>query len=318
MSTTLLVIVFILLFELVLVLVGIGLKLLDADRKRRFAGTLKSPAGNLAGHRPLVDTLLPEKLELSRLPLLAQMQQTIHQAGLEWSSWNLLAVMTVTAMAGALLGSRIRVPVFQEFFTAAAAALFFALPYLFVAAKRSRRMRELEEQLPEAFDFLARSMRAGHAFSIGMALLAEESPDPLGVEFRKVASEQALGSQIEVALHNLAERIPLLDVRFFVSSVLLQRETGGNLAEILTKLAYLIRERFRLKGQVRAASAHGRLTAIILSCMPVATMLALLIVAPEYLEILAKDQHGKYMIVGVIAGQLVGYLWMRKIINIKV
>ena len=119
----------------------------------------------------------------------------------------------------------------------------------------------LEEQFPESLDFLARSMRAGHAFSISLEMLGEEMADPLGQEYRTLFNEQNLGAPLDVALRNFAERVPLLDVRFFTSSVLLQKQTGGNLSEILGRLAYVIRERFRLKGQVKAASAHGRMTA---------------------------------------------------------
>jgi tight adherence protein B len=133
-----------------------------------------------------------------------------------------------------------------------------------------------------------------------------------------VFHEQNLGAPLETALRNLHRRVPLVDVGFFVSSVLLQRETGGNLAEILTNLAYVIRERFRLKGQVRAASAHGRVTAVVLTVLPMATTIALLIIAPGYLESMAVDAHGKYLVIGAIAGQFLGYYIMSRIVDIKV
>jgi tight adherence protein B len=177
---------------------------------------------------------------------------------------------------------------------------------------------EFEQQFPEALDFLARSMRAGHAFTVSLEMMSEETPDPLGIEFRQVFNEQNLGAPLDVALRNFADRVPLLDVRFFVSAILLQRDTGGNLAEILTKLAFVIRERFRLKGQVRAVSAHGRITSLILSAMPIVTMLGLMVVAPGYLSSMAEDTHGRYLIVGAIVGQFIGYYWMRRVINIKV
>ena len=150
--------------------------------------------------------------------------------------------------------------------------------------KRKKRLDALEEQFPEALDFLARSMRAGHAFSISLQMVGEEIVDPLGQEFRTLFNEQNLGAPLDIALRNFTDRVPLLDCRFFTSSVLLQKQTGGNLSEILSRLAYVIRERFRLKGQVKAASAHGRLTATILTLLPVATMLGLLVVAPGYLQ----------------------------------
>jgi tight adherence protein B len=142
--------------------------------------------------------------------------------------------------------------------------------------------------------------------------------DPLGQEFRALFNEQNLGAPIDIALRNFATRVPLLDVRFFTSSVLLQKQTGGNLSEILSRLAYVIRERFRLKGQVKAASAHGRLTATILTVLPLATMVGLLFVAPGYLQGMAADSDGKYMIGGAIVAQILGNYFIKRIINIKV
>jgi tight adherence protein B len=198
------------------------------------------------------------------------------------------------------------------------AVVFGFLPYLYVRKKRKKRMDTLEEQLPEALDFLSRSMRAGHAFSITLQMVGEEIADPLGLEFRTLFNEQNLGATLEAALRNFAERVPLLDVRFFTSSVLLQRQTGGNLAEILTRLAYVIRERFRLKGQVRAASAHGRLTATILVMLPICLLLGLLLIAPGYIQGMAADPLGRWLIGSAVVLQLIGNFCIRKIINIKV
>jgi tight adherence protein B len=198
------------------------------------------------------------------------------------------------------------------------ATVFALLPYLFVRHKRKKRIDALEEQFPEALDFLARSMRAGHAFSISLEMLGEEMPDPLGQEFRTLFNEQNLGAPMDVALRNFTSRVPLLDCRFFASSVMLQKQTGGNLSEILSRLAYVIRERFRLKGQVKAASAHGRLTATILTLLPIGTMLALLVVAPGYLQGMASDPDGKWMIGGAVVAQVIGNFCIKKIIAIKV
>jgi len=161
-------------------------------------------------------------------------------------------------------------------------------------------------------------MRAGHAFTISLEMIGDEIGDPLGQEFRTLFNEQNLGAPMEVALRNLTYRVPMLDVRFFSSCVLLQKQTGGNLSEVLTRLAYVIRERFKLKGQVKAASAHGRLTAAILTILPIATMVGLLLVAPGYLQGMAADSDGKWLIVGAIIAQVIGNFCIRKIINIKV
>ena len=149
-------------------------------------------------------------------------------------------------------------------------------------------------------------------------MLGDDLADPLGQEFRTLFNEQNLGAPIDLALRNFTERVPLLDARFFTSSVLLQKQTGGNLSEILTRLAWVIRERFRLKGQVKAASAHGRLTATILTLLPVGTMLALLLVAPGYLQTMAEEKEGRMMIGGAIVAQILGNFFIKKIINIKV
>jgi tight adherence protein B len=245
-------------------------------------------------------------------------QEQIQQAGLNWSATRLLAAMALLAVPGLGIGAMAPLLMNGPITAIVLAVVLGGLPYMYVRQKRKARLAKLEEQFPEALDFLARSMRAGHAFSISLEMLGEELSDPLGQEFRALFNEQNLGAPIDIALRNFTERVPLLDARFFASSVLLQRQTGGNLSEILSRLAYVIRERFRLKGQVKAASAHGRLTATILTLLPVATMLALLVVAPGYLQGLAADPDGKWMIGGAIAAQILGNFFIKKIINIKV
>jgi tight adherence protein B len=226
--------------------------------------------------------------------------------------------MVLMTIPGALLGMWLAF-LLNGPTTAVAMGLFFgSIPYLIVRSKRKKRLATLEEQFPEALDFLARSMRAGHAFSISLEMLGEEMADPLGQEFRALFNEQNLGAPLDIALRNFTVRVPLLDVRFFTSSVLLQKQTGGNLSEILSRLAYIIRERFRLKGQVKAASAHGRLTATILTVLPLATMMGLLFVAPGYLQGMAADSDGRLMIGGAIVAQILGNFFIKKIINIKV
>ena len=241
----------------------------------------------------------------------------IQQAGLSWTVTHLVAATVAFALAGMLLGWWLRPLGFLVLSMAAAGFLFGIAPISYVRFKRNRRLREIEEQLPEALDFLARSMRAGHAFSISLEMLSRELPDPLGQEFRALFNELNLGASTESALHNLAARVPILDVRLFVSSVLLQRQTGGNLSEVLVRLSYVIRERFRLRGQIKVASAHGRLTALVLTLLPVFLVIALLIMSPGYLQLLAGDPDGKWMILGAIGAQILGYFIMQRIVDIK-
>jgi tight adherence protein B len=315
---------FVVVFALSLLAVSVGLKYFDARRKNQVVDMLHTAAGEAVVS---VGNLLKEiesdtpsgmKRLFASMHFSKHAEEMIQQAGLNWSSSRLLTAMVLMMIPGVGLG--LMVPfLFNAPTTAIAMGLFFgSIPYLVVRSKRSKRLNMLEEQFPESLDFLARSMRAGHAFSISLEMLGEEMADPLGQEFRALFNEQNLGAPIDVALRNFTMRVPLLDVRFFTSSVLLQKQTGGNLSEILSRLAYVIRERFRLKGQVKAASAHGRLTATILTLLPVATMLCLLFVAPGYLQGMADDPDGKYLIGGAIVAQVLGNFFIKKIINIKV
>jgi tight adherence protein B len=324
MSAAFVAVVFFFVCAIVLTAVGLGLKYLEAERQRNVTKVLGAGGSQEIVQQESMILLDENKNEVSiarmiaDLPAMKTLERYLQQGGLTWTPIGVVSAMAILAVIGVFLGMRINVPVFREFAILAFGGLLGYLPYAWVLLKRKRRLAEFEEQFPEALDFLARSMRAGHAFSVSLEMMSDEAPDPLGIEFRQVFNEQNLGAPVETALRNLADRVPLLDVRFFVSAVMMQRETGGNLAEILTKLAFVIRERFRLKGQVKAVSAHGRMTALILSVMPLVTMLALMIIAPGYLSSMAEDIHGKFMIVGAIAGQFLGYMWMRKIINIKV
>jgi len=192
------------------------------------------------------------------------------------------------------------------------------LPLLYASKKRASRIGELETQLPDALDFLARSMRAGHAFSISLEMVGEEIHEPLGQEFRALFNEQNLGASLERAFAGFSRRVPIPDVRFFSSAVLLQRQTGGNLSEILNRLSHIIRERFRLKGQVKAVSAHGRLTATILTLLPLATLGGMLITSPGYLEPMITNPTGRKIVAAGVLAQIVGNFFIRKIIKIKV
>ena len=315
---------FVVVFALMLMAVSMGLKYFDARRKSQVAGMLQTAAGEstvtVSNLLKEVESEKPTGLQhmLSSMQFSKHAAEMIQQAGLTWSAQRLLTAMALMTVPGMGLGMMMPF-LFNGPTTALAMGLLFgSMPYLVVRSKRKKRLATLEEQFPEALDFLARSMRAGHAFAISLEMLGEEMVDPLGQEFRALFNEQNLGAPIDIALGNFSSRVPLLDVRFFTSSVMLQKQTGGNLSEILARLAYVIRERFRLKGQVKAASAHGRMTATILTMLPVCTMLALLFVAPGYLQGMAEDSDGKYLIGGAIAAQVLGNFFIKKIINIKV
>ena len=314
--------IFVVMFAVVAFALAVGLKVMEDHRRKQVTGMLRTTTGDTGTVEPAF-VLRPQNdnpfgTDPRQLAIAGNLERLIKQAGLDWTAPKLVTLIAAGAVLGAVLSLKLRVLIDPYLSALALSLLLGAAPYLYVSRKRAQRLRDFESQLPDALDFLARSMRAGHAFSVALEMLAEESPEPLAFEFRQVYNEQNLGSSVDIALKNLQVRVPAVDVGFFVSAVLLQKQTGGNLAEILTKLAYIIRERFRLKGKVRAASAHGRLTGLILTIMPFALMLALSVIVPDYLPTMAKDPIGKYLIVAAIVSQAIGYLFIRKIINIKV
>jgi tight adherence protein B len=314
---------FLVLFTFVLLSIALGLKFYEWWRRREMSAMLR-PAADDAAPRgtQLLRNLNAQRSQLEvwleHLTLLERTKKLIQQAGVNWTPGALILTMTGGAVVAWVLSRMLPALFAYPGTSAALAVLLAALPYLYLRRKRARRSAAFEEQFPEALDFLARSMRAGHAFTISLRMASEDLPDPLGLEFRTLFNEQNLGSPLDTALYNLVDRVPLLDVRFFVSAVILQKQTGGNLGEILTRLAHVIRQRFQLKGQVKAASAHGRITALVLTILPAATAVLMLIAAPAYLRSMFDDPDGKKLIAGSIVGQIVGQLVIRNFIRIKV
>jgi tight adherence protein B len=190
-------------------------------------------------------------------------------------------------------------------------------PFAWLKFKAGRRLLQFEEQFPEAIDLIGRALRAGHAFTTGLAMVAEEAAEPTKGEFRVLYDQQNFGMPLPQAMREFAERIPLLDARFFVTAVLTQREAGGNLAEVLDNLATVIRERFRVKRQVRVATAHARITGWVLVLLPVGLAAAMLVAFPGHLDLLTKDPLGTYMVMAGITLQVIGTLAIRKLVNIE-
>jgi tight adherence protein B len=193
-----------------------------------------------------------------------------------------------------------------------------AAPALYVMYRRMRRLRAFERLFPEAIDLLGRAVRAGHAFTTGLEMIAKELPQPVAEEFRLTFEEQNFGLPLKDALFNLAERVPLIDVRFFVIALLIQKETGGNLAEILDNLSRVIRERFKILGEVRIKTAQGRLTAAILIGLPPLMMFMMSLVNPEYIKPLFNDPWGPYVLVAGATMQIIGSAMLWKIVRIDV
>ncbi len=204
------------------------------------------------------------------------------------------------------------------YLTPLAGLVLFSVPFIWLWNKRRVRLNKFAAQLPDALELVARALRAGHSLAAGMHVVAEEMPAPIADEFGRVYEEQNLGIAIEDALKAVCERIPNLDFRFFVTSVLIQRQTGGDLAEILDKIGYVVRERFRILGQVKALTAEGRLSGVILIALPFGLFLVMLHIKPDYIEKLWTHPIGIKMSVFALIAQIVGALVIKKIVSIKV
>ncbi len=239
----------------------------------------------------------------------------IEQSGIRVS---VSAIVVISLLLAVVLG--VVVAVFVQWFWAPAIAALvgLALPTLYLRFKRRQRIRKFEEQFPEALDLLSRAIRAGHAFTTALGMAAEEMKDPSGPEFRKTFDQQNFGLPLKDALTGLMERVPLMDVRFFVTAVMIQRETGGNLSEILDNLAHVVRERFKILRQVRVYTAHGRLTGYVLMALPAALAVALSFINPEHMASLFRERMGQMMLVGAIVMQTIGYFWVRQVVKIEV
>jgi tight adherence protein B len=201
---------------------------------------------------------------------------------------------------------------------AAGALIGFALPFVVLNLKRTKRMHKFEEEFPEALDLIARALKAGHAFATGLKMAADELQEPVGPEFRKTFDEQNFGLPLKDALENLTHRMPSIDVRFFATAVLIQRETGGNLAEILENLAHVVRERFKILRQVRVYTAHGRFTGYVLLALPAVLGVALSFINPDHMNLLFREKMGQMMLLFAIVMQTVGYFWIKQVIKIEV
>ena len=253
---------------------------------------------------------------LKKFELTPKLEELLEQAGLKWkvsrlTNLSLFLALLAFAAGWQLMGS-------YRNFAIPLALVAGCLPLLYVMRKRGARLHKFEEQFPESLEFVARSMRAGHAFSVSLEMIHREFQEPLAGEFRRTFEEHNLGMPLDVALQKLAKRVPSLDVHFFVSAVMLQKRTGGNLAEILDKLAYVIRERFKLRGKIRAISAHGLMTGAALSSIPVAVAGLMFMANREYVSFFIEDEIGNYMAFAAVALQGVGYAIIQKIVSIEV
>lgn len=292
-------------------------------RARQLEKRLQSlaPAHDARRHAPLLkrrtlsDVPLFERI-LAGLPRAHGLQGFIYQAGLSWTVSRLL--LSCTAL-GALAFMAASTVAHQSMLVSAFAGIMIAaLPMLYVHGKRSRRLARLEQQLPEAIDLIIRALRSGHAFSSGLQMVGEEMSEPIANEFRIVHDEVNFGVSMQRALMNLSERVPITDLRYFVVAVLIQRDSGGNLTEVLGNLSRLIRDRLKLHAKIRVLSSEGRLSAWVLGLMPFALAAAMNLVNPEFMSRLWTDPIGIAIIEYLLILMAVGVVMLRKIIKIRV
>ena len=248
-------------------------------------------------------------------PNIPSLQRLFEQADCHIKPSTLFGISLALAVLGATGSWLARVP---WFLLPLAGLIMFAIPWVWLLNKRRVRLKHFAAQLPDALELVARALRAGHSLAAGMHVVAEEMPSPIADEFGRVYDEQNLGITMEEAMDSMCHRVPNLDLRFFVTSVAIQRQTGGDLAEILDKIGYVIRERFRIMGQVKALTAEGRLSGVVLIALPVVLFLAVLHIKPDYVAMLWTDERGIKMSVFALVMQIVGALVIKKIVNIKV
>ena len=254
---------------------------------------------------------------LNRLQLRPAAERLLETAGLKWGSSG-LAHRSVTFFIVGFAAVTVPTGNTHPLLALGAGAAFGALPFLYVRRTAGKRLRKFEEQFPDCLEFIARSMRAGHAFSVSLELVQREHGEPLAGEFRRTFEEQNLGQPLEIVLQKLGQRIPSMDVQFFVSAVLMQKRTGGNLSQLLDRLAVLIRERFKLRARVRAISAMGMMSGRILGAMPIVVGALTLFLNPGYIQFFVDDPMGPKLVGGMVALQLVGYGIIRKMVKIEV
>ena len=248
-------------------------------------------------------------------PNLPSLQKICEQADSHIKISTLFGIGIVLAVLGATGSWLARVP---WFFAPLAGFVLFLIPLMWLLNKRRARLKSFASQLPDALELVARALRAGHSLAAGMHVVAEEMPSPISDEFGRVYEEQNLGIPIEDSMRGICERVPNLDLRFFVTSVAIQRQTGGDLAEILDKIGYVIRERYRILGQVKALTAEGRLSGVVLIALPFVLFLVMLHIKPDYIQLLWTDPLGIKMSVFGLIAQILGAIVIKKIIDIKV
>ena len=312
-------------FALFLVLGAYVLATHGTDKKRARLQKRLSEALLHSANTEDVDVVLARNELMSEIPWVnrtlvnlqaaLQLKRMLDQADLHITPSRLLMFSFMAGMLGALAASVLTVFIPLMIL---AGLICASLPIVHVWWKRKKRFDEFLYHLPDALDLISRALSAGHAFSEALHMVSMEMPEPIATEFRKTYEEQNLGLSVKLALENLTQRIPLLDLRMCVTAILIQRETGGNLAEILEKVAYTIRERFRIMGDLKTLTTSSRMSAWLLCALPIFVALAVTVMNPDYMSVLWKDPRGHYLIAAAMTMQVSGMLIVRKILKIKI
>lgn len=252
---------------------------------------------------------------LIRLQAALHLKRMLDQADIHITPSRLLMFSVMAGVLGALATSVVSSLILMMLLCGVVTA---SLPFVHVWWKRKKRFGHFLEHLPDTLDLMSRGLSAGHAFSETLQMVAAEMPDPIAAEFRKTYEEQNLGLSLKLALENLTQRMPLLDLRMCVTAILIQKETGGNLAEILEKVAHTIRERFRIMGDLKTLTTSSRMSAWLLCALPIFVAIAVTVMNPDYMSVLWKDQRGHYLIAAAMFMQITGMLIVRKILDIRI
>ncbi len=313
------------LFALFLVLGAYLLATHGTDAKRARLRQRLSDALLHSAHAEDMEVVLARNELMSEIPWInrslirvqaaLQLKRMLDQADLHITPSRLVMFSAMAGMLAALAASVVSVSILLMI---AAGILAAAVPFVHVWWKRKKRFDAFLEHLPDALDLMSRALSAGHAFSEAMHMVSAEMPEPIATEFRKTYEEQNLGLSLKLALENLTQRIPLLDLRMCVTAVLIQRETGGNLAEILEKVAYTIRERFRIMGDLKTLTTSSRMSAWLLCGLPIFVTIVITFMNPDYMNVLWRDPRGHYLIATAMFLQVTGMLIVRKILQIKI
>ncbi len=252
---------------------------------------------------------------LQGIPRVQGIDKLLEQSGMSWSVSRFLLISSALGVLGFMFASWRDMPVWLAALVGIGVSI---LPFMYAGNRKKARLAKIDLQLPDSLDMIGRALKAGHAFPSAVKMAGDEMPDPLAAEFRTTFDEVNYGISMPDALKNMANRVPSVDLRYFVIAVLIQRETGGNLAEILGNISRIIRERVKLLGDVKVLSAEGRMSAWVLTALPFGTAFMINLMNPNFMNVLFTDPMGKIMLVGSLFSMLFGVLWMRKIIQIRI